>query len=311
MTDRARRWAGSPVGATVALLSATAVWGGTFPVVKDVITPIGPMRVFDYLAWRFALATLVMALLRPRAIARLGREGRRHGLLLGVALGVGFVTQTAGLQRAPSSVSGFVTGMFVVFTPLVTAGILRRRVTRTAWIAVAAATLGLALLSAGTAGSNEAHATALGLALLIACALAYGVNIVGLGEWSPRHDSYGLALVQILVVAVMCAGCAVFDQGGLAAPPDGDAWFAVLLTAIAATALAFMIQTWAQSLLDPTRASVIMTMEPVWAGVFAVGLAGESMDGAAVLGAGLVVGGMLFTELGAGGAGRTPPRVEP
>ncbi len=299
MTTTAKRWRASPVAAMLALLCVTAIWGGTFPVVKDAITPAGPMQVFDYLAWRFAAATLAMALLRPRAVIRLGPAGRRHGLLLGLALGLGFITQTTGLQRTPSSVSGFVTGMFVVFTPLVTAVILRRRVGRNAWIAVLVATLGLAMLSLGTSGQDATHASAVGLTLLVACALAYAIHIVGLGEWSARHDSYGLAVVQLATVALLCGVVSLFGKDGLRPPSDGNAWFAVGLTALAATALAFIIQTWAQSLLDPTRASVIMTMEPVFAGLFAVGFAGESMSWAAVLGAALVITGMLLTELGA------------
>ena len=295
-------WRRSPLAAVLALLCATAIWGGTFPVVKDAVTPAGPMQVFDYLAWRFALATLVMGVGRPRAVARLGRDGRRHGMLLGLALGLGFIVQTTGLQRTPSSVAGFVTGMFVVFTPLVTWAILRRKVTRNAWIAVLVATSGLALLSAGTSGNDRTHASALGLALVLGCALAYAVHIVGLGEWSARYDSYGLAVVQLATVTVLCAVAAAFGNHGLRPPDDGQAWFAVALTALAATALAFVIQTWSQSVLDPTRASVVMTMEPVFAGVFAVGFAGESMTGVALLGAGLVVAGMLLTELGSGRA---------
>jgi drug/metabolite transporter (DMT)-like permease len=288
----------------LALLSATAIWGGTFPVVKEAITPAGPMPVFDYLAWRFGLATVVMAALRPRAIARLGRSGRGHGLLLGCALGIGFIVQTTGLQRTPSSVSAFVTGMFV------TAVILRRRVGRGAWIAVLVATLGLALLSLGTSGKDTTHASALGLVLTLGCALAYAIHIVGLGEWSARYDSYGLAVVQLGTVTVLCSIAAIIGGDGLSPPSNGDAWFAVALTALAATALAFIIQTWAQSLLDPTRASVIMTMEPVFAGVIAVGLAGESMTWAAVLGAVLVIAGMLLTELGAGRQNLAVERLE-
>lgn len=293
-------WRTSPSAAILALLCATAIWGGTFPVVKDALTPVGPMQVFDFLAWRFALATLVMALARPRTLARLGRDGWRHGALLGVALGVGFIVQTAGLQRTPSSVAGFVTGMFVVFTPLVTWAILHRRVGASAWLAVLTATCGLALLSAGTSGKDATHASVAGLVLVLSCALAYAVHIVGLGEWSAKHDPYGLAVAQLGTVTVLCAVAAAFGAHGLRPPDDGSAWFAVGLTALAATALAFVIQTWSQSVLDPTRASVVMTMEPVFAGLFAVGFAGESMTAVAILGAALVIAGMLLTELGSG-----------
>ena len=114
---------------TLALLGVTAVWGSTFVVVKDAVRQ---MPVTDFLAWRFALAALAMILLRPRAVARLGRPGRRVGIALGLALGAGYLLQTLGLQTTSAAVSGFVTGMFVVLTPLGAALLLREPPSRSA-----------------------------------------------------------------------------------------------------------------------------------------------------------------------------------
>ena len=274
-------------GPTLALLGVTAVWGSTFVVVKDAVQK---MPVTDFLAWRFLLAAAAMVLLRPRALVRLGRSGRRSGALLGVALAAGYLLQTLGLQHTSAAVSGFVTGMFVVLTPLGAAVLLRTPPGATAWWAVLLATVGLGLLSLHglTLGSGEL--------LTLGCAAAFALHIVGLGRWASSYDAFGLAVVQLLVVGVICG--AVAAPGGIVVPPDAGVWAALALTALAATALAFVVQTWAQAHLAPTRAAVVMTMEPVFGGLFAVGLAGEHLGPRAAAGAVLVLAAMVLTEVG-------------
>lgn len=273
--------------AVAALVAVTAVWGSTFVVVKDAVAR---MPVMDFLAWRFAIAALVMLAVRPRSVGQLDAVGRRRGVVLGLALGAGYVTQTFGLQHTPASVSGFITGLFVVFTPLCSAALLRKRVDRATWIGVALATGGLALLSLhGVAIGSGAGVTLL-------CAIAFALHIVGLGEWSAAHDAAGLAVVQLSTVAVISIVAAAPDS--LAPPPDAKAWGAVLLTAIAATAVAFFVQTWAQAHLDPTRAAVVMTMEPVFAGLFGVAFGGDPVSVRVVTGALLVLTAMYTVELG-------------
>jgi len=274
------------LAATLALLAATGAWGSTFVVVKNAIAR---MPVMEFLSWRFAIATVLLALVRPRAVARLDRGGRRAGVVLGVALGAGYITQTLGLATTPASVSGFITGMFVVFTPLIAALLLRRPVGRTAWTAAAVATVGLALLSL--------HGFSLGWGelLTLACALAFALHIVGLGEWSTPTDAVGLAVVQLSTVMVLCAACS--GRGLLRPPPDAGVWVALALTAVAATAVAFLVQTWAQAHLAPTRAAIVMTMEPVFAGVFGVWLGGDRLGSRPLLGGALVLAAMLLVEV--------------
>lgn len=272
---------------TVALVGVTAVWGSTFVVVKDAVER---MPVMDFLAWRFALAAVAMAVLRPGAVAALGREGRQHGVVLGLALAAGYVAQTFGLKRTPATVSGFITGLFVVFTPLCAGMLLRRRVDPASWLGVGVATAGLALLSLHGLSVGR------GEAITLLCALSFALHIVGLGEWSTARDAYGLAVVQLSTVAVVCAVAAAPDT--LAPPPDAKVWGAVLLTALAATAVGFFVQTWAQAHLAPTRAAVVMTMEPVFAGVFGVSLGGDDLTARVVFGALLVLGAMFLVELG-------------
>jgi drug/metabolite transporter (DMT)-like permease len=272
---------------TLALLGVTAIWGSTFVVVKDAVSK---MPVTDFLTWRFGLAAVAMLLLRPRSVASLGRTGRRAGVLVGLALGTGYLLQTLGLQHTSAAVSGFITGMFVVLTPLGAALLLRTPTAPAAWAAVALATIGLALLSL------HGFSVGVGELLTLGCAAAFALHIVGLGHWASSYDAYGLAVVQLLTTAALCALGAV--PGGLAVPPDWSVWGALALTALAATALAFVVQTWAQAHLSPTRAAVVMTMEPVFGGLFAVLLAGEVLGLRTLAGAVLVLVAMVLTEVG-------------
>jgi drug/metabolite transporter (DMT)-like permease len=272
---------------SAALVGVTAVWGSTFIVVKDATDR---MPVMDFLAWRFGIAALVMVAIRPRAVRMLSRAARRQGAMLGLALAAGYVAQTFGLQRTPATVSGFITGLFVVFTPLCAGLLLRRRVDWASWLGVAVATGGLALLSLHGLSVGR------GEAITLLCALAFALHIVGLGEWSTARDAYGLAVVQLTTVAVVSALAAAPDT--LAPPPDAGVWGAILLTALAATAIGFFVQTWAQAHLTPTRAAVVMTMEPVFAGIFGVAFGGDDLTVRIVIGALLVLAAMFLVELG-------------
>ncbi len=289
MTDERVRAAPdrTSLAAMLALVGVTAVWGSTFVVVKDAIARV---PVMDFLAWRFTVAALAMWVVRPTSVRRIGAPGRRVGVALGMALGAGYVTQTLGLRTAPATVSGFITGLFVVFTPLVAALVLRRRVPGSAWAGVALATAGLALLSLRglSVGTGEA--------LTLLCALAYACHIVGLERWSSSYDAAGLAVVQLGTVAVACLAWSL--PAGLSVPPDAAAWGAVLLTALAGTSVAFFVQTWAQAHLSATRAAVVMTMEPVFAGVFGVTVGGDRLGARTVVGALLVLAAMFLVELG-------------
>ena len=290
-----KRWLPAAV-----LVAVCVVWGSTFVVVKDAVAH---MPVMDFLAWRFAIAAVAMAVIRPKAVAALSPLARRHGVVLGLALAAGYVAQTFGLERTPATVSGFITGLFVVFTPLCSGLLLRRRVEGTAWAGVAVATAGLALLSLRglSIGTGEA--------ITLLCAVSFALHIVGLGEWSTPKDAYGLAVVQLATVAVVAAVIAAPDT--LAPPPDTDVWGAILLTALGATAFGFWGQTWAQAHLPPTRAAVVMTMEPVFAGVFGVAIGGDDLGVRTVVGALLVLAAMYIVELGPrGGADAAIERLE-
>jgi drug/metabolite transporter (DMT)-like permease len=276
-----------PTMATILLVATTAVWGSTFVVVKDAVTR---MPVMDFLAWRFTIAAIAMAAVRPRAVFALDKRGKQVGVLLGMALGSGYIAQTVGLQHTSATISGFLTGLFVVFTPLCASVLLRKPPERMTWAGVALATVGLAVIALHgfSIGGGEA--------LTLLCAFLFALHIIGLGEWSSSHDAAGLAVMQLATVAVISIVSAA--PKSLAPPPDAKAWGAVLLTAIPATAIAFFIQTWAQAQLAPTRAAVVLTMEPVFAGIFGVTVGGDRLGPRIVIGGLLVLAAMYTVELG-------------
>jgi drug/metabolite transporter (DMT)-like permease len=281
-----KNWKSSPSIALVALIGVCAAWGGTFLAMQKAIAQV---PVLDFLAIRFTVAALVMTALRPGILRSFTADKVKHGFLLGLALGAGYITQTYGLLYASATVSGFITGMFVVLTPVMSWLILRRAINRNTWIAVALATFGLALLSL------RGWAIGPGEMLTLACAIFYAVHIVGLGEWSGKYEPYGFAVLQIGTVAVITLIAAAPD--GITLPTDAGIWGIVALTAILATALAFLVQTWAQSLLSPTRAAIIMTMEPVFAGIFGVLVGGNKLSPQIIFGALSILSAMLLVNL--------------
>jgi drug/metabolite transporter (DMT)-like permease len=269
------------------IILVTAVWGLTFVTVKDAVER---MPVMDFLACRFLLATALMVLFRPKSLFKLKWADRGKAALLGFILGMGYITQTFGLTLTTAAITGFITGMFVVFTPLIASLVLRKPIDRTAWTAVGFATIGLALISI------RGFSIGYGELLALICALFYAIHIVGLGEWSKNRDPYAMAVIQLAVGAFICTVAAL--QGGFVMPPDSTAWWAVIITAVFATAIAFVVQTWAQSQISPTQIAVIMTMEPVFAGIFAVLIGGEHLGIRTLLGGTLVVIAMYLVELG-------------
>jgi drug/metabolite transporter (DMT)-like permease len=273
--------------ATLGLLAVTAAWGSTFFLIKDLLDRI---PVADFLAVRFTIAALALWLIAPKAVAQLSALARRRAVLLGLVYGAGQLLQTAGLGHTSASVSGFVTGMYVVMTPLFAAALVRARVGASAWAAVVLATGGLALLSL------QSFAMGLGESLTLASAALYALHIVALGAWSTPRDALGLSIVQLAVITVVCWAAAL--PGGVELPTTGSDWLSTLYMALVAGAFALVVQTWAQAHMSATRAAIVMTMEPVFAAAFAVGWGGEDLSARMVGGGALVLAAMYLAELG-------------
>lgn len=284
--DMSATWKSSPIIASIALIGVTAVWGLTFLIVQNTIAR---MQVMDFLAWRFTIASIVMIACRPTCLRKINCLELVRGAGLGAILGLGYIAQTYGLLFASAAVSGFITGMFVVLTPVMSWALLRRKIDRNTWLLVALATVGVALLSLNgwSVGTGEL--------LTLLCAVFFAVHIVGLGEWSAQYDPYTFSVLQISTVAVISLIAAA--PGGISLPPDAGAWWAIGITAILATAAAFLVQTWAQSLVSATRAAITMTMEPVFAGLFAVVFGGTQLTLRTIGGAACILAAMLIINL--------------
>ncbi len=264
----------------------TATWGSTFFLIKDLLDRVPTL---DFLAVRFAIASVAMVLVAPKALARLSRESRRHAVVLGGLYGVAQILQTAGLAHTPASVSGFVTGLYVVATPLFAAVILHTRITWLTWAAVLLATAGLGVLTL------DGLSIGYGEAITFVAALLYALHIVGLGAWSRPGEALGMSILQIIVISVVCLVATAPD--GVVLPDNGRDWLAIVYMALVAGALAMLAQTWAQSHLSPTRSAIVMSMEPVFAAFFAVLLGGESLTSRMLLGGAMVLVAMLAVEL--------------
>ncbi|MFL5919334.1 MAG: DMT family transporter [Gaiellaceae bacterium] len=284
--------AGHGAFAVLALVAVTAVWGVTFVQVKDAVA-LYPL--FAFLAVRFAIATLTLAVPGARRVRTLGREGVASGALLGLLLAAGYVLQTAGLQRTTVSSTGFVTGMYVVLTPLIAVAVLRSSVGRATWAGVVLSTIGLALLS-GIHGGSVA-----GDLLVLAGAAVYSLQIVLMERFAPRYDAVSFTLVEM---GAAFAGLAVIAaaRAELSVPHGWTVWGALLVTGVFASALAFLVQTWAQRRTSATRTALAFTMEPVFAALFGITLAGDRLGAWGWTGCAAIMGGILLAEPAAAAA---------
>ena len=272
--------------AAAALVALTACWGSTFFLIKDLLDRVPTL---DFLALRFAVASLALLLVAPRALGRLSPQVRKHAVVLGALYGVAQILQTAGLAHTPASVSGFVTGLYVVCTPLLAAAILRTRIPPITWTAVLLATVGLGVLALN--GLSIGY----GELITLASAVLYALHIVGLGAWSTTQDAVGMTILQIMVIAALCTLATAHD--GIVLPDRSSDWLSVVYMAVVVGALGLLGQTWAQAHLPPTRTAIIMSMEPVFASLFAVWLGEEDVTTRLLLGGGMVLVAMLAVEL--------------
>ena len=265
-----------------ALLAVSASWGYAFVVMKDAIEK---QSVNSFLFSRFAVAVLAMIALKPSVLRNLNPEILKKGFLAGLFLGSGYIFQTLGLKLTGAAITGFITGLYVVATPVIAALFLRHKISKITWACVALATVGLALLSL------HGWSVGFGELLVLISAIGFGAHIIALSQWSSGLDSYTFTVVQLSTCALL-TGVISIGQG-YEAPADTTGWLVVFYTAIICTAVAFMIQTWSQAHMTPTKVAVILTMEVVFAAIFALFFGGESLTLQALVGGVLVVIAML------------------
>ena len=267
------------------LVGVAAMWGISFVVMKPAIAQ---QPFMDFLAIRFTIATAIMFAIRPKVIFALKGRMLVIGGALGVILGFAYITQTLALDLTTAAITGFLTGTYVVLTPILGWIIFRKKIGIKVAIGAILALIGLGLISI-TGVSIE-----VGQIWGIVCAVLYALHIVGLGRYSAGLDSYALTFVQLIFVAVVCWIGALPD--GYVSPPTIEVWYAVLFTAIFATVIAFFVQTWAQARMDPSRVAIVLTLEVVFTALISVGVGQEELALRTIIGGAFMVAAMLIVE---------------
>jgi drug/metabolite transporter (DMT)-like permease len=270
----------------VALVLVTAIWGITFVQVKDAVA-IYPL--FAFLAVRYAIASGALGLVGAARVRTLGRSGLAAGAVLGALGGLGIGLQTAGLERTTVSSTGFITGLYVVLTPLFGLVLFRTRVGIEVWLGVVLAVVGLGMLSGVHTGSTG------GDALVLASTSAQALQIVMVERYANRFDAIALTLVEM---ATCCVGflAIALALGDLSVPRGWTVWGALLVTGVFASALAYLIQVWAQRRLSAARIALVFSLETVFAGLFGYWLSGDRLGWLGWGGCAAILGGILLAE---------------
>ena len=269
--------------ATLLLIGVTAVWGWTFVIVGSAVAVYG---VMGFLAIRFLIAGVATAAVWGRHMTL---RTLRSGAAIGLILAVGYLLQTWGLKYTTATNAGLITGLFVVLAPIIDRVIYGTRLHASAWTAIVLSLIGMTLLT-----GRLPTELALGDLLVFGCAFAFGTHIAVLSHHSTRHEPGALATAQMIGLAVIFVFLWPLTEE-IVAPPK-EVWFALALTGLVASALAYAIQTSAQRVLSTVKTAVVLTLEPVFAGLFGFLLAGERLEPSQFLGAALIFGAVLMSE---------------
>jgi drug/metabolite transporter (DMT)-like permease len=276
----------------LALVGVTAIWGVTFVQVQDALE-LYPL--FAFLAVRFAISTVALAPFAWAPVQALPREGLLAGVGVGALLAAAYGFQTAGLELTTVSSTGFITGLYVVFTPFIALALFGTRVPAAVWVGVACAIAGLLLLNGAPGGS------ALGNALVLASAFAAALQIAAMERYAPRYDPRALTFLQMSTAFVGFAVIAV-ALGQIEVPRGWTVWGALVVTGIFAGALGYLVATWVQARTTAARAALLFTLEAPFAALFGVLLADEVLGWAGWLGCAVMMAGILLAEPAAASA---------
>jgi drug/metabolite transporter (DMT)-like permease len=276
----------------LALVGVTAIWGITFVQVQDALA-LYPL--FAFLAVRFAISTAALAPFAWRSLRTMPREGVVAGVGVGALLAAAYGFQTAGLELTTVASTGFITGLYVVFTPFIALALFRTPVPRALWAGVALAVAGLLLLNGAPGGS------AAGNLLVLVAAFAAALQIVALERYAPRHDPRALTFLQMGTSFVVFLAIAA-ALGQLEVPRGWTVWGALLVTGLFAGALGFLVATWVQARTTAARAALVFTLEAPFAAIAGVLLADEVLGVAGWLGCAVMMAGILLAEPAAAGA---------
>jgi drug/metabolite transporter (DMT)-like permease len=290
--------------ADLALGFCALIWGATFVVIKDALSDIS---VVLYLALRFGLAAAVMAAIYWPSIRQLTRKTAWAGAQIGFFMFGGYVFQIAGLKFTTPSKAAFITGSCVVFVPILLGVFGRRRIPAWIWMGALTALAGLYFLTVPSQGLGALNR---GDPLVLVCAVMFALHMIFIGRHVARHSVAALSFLQVATTAVLSAlllpvaSLARWEQPRVAW--TGYLVFAILITAIGATVIGFSLQTWAQQYTSPSHAAILVSLEPVFAAITSLLVGGERLVARTLLGAGLILAGILLAEWRAPAAGESP-----
>jgi drug/metabolite transporter (DMT)-like permease len=268
------------------LVAVTAVWGYTFVPVQKAVDGF---PLFTFLALRFAVSTVVLAPFAAAPLRRLPRSGYVAGLGAGAILALAYGLQTAGLDLTTVSSTGFITGLYVVLTPLLALALFRTPVPGSAWLGVALSVVGLLLLSGIPGGSVY------GNALVLGNALAQALQIALMERFAPQYDVRALTFLQMAVAT--CGFLVVAtSRGELVWPDTGVVWYGILVTGIFAGAFGYLVATWVQARTTAARAALVFTLEAPFAALFGVVLLSERLGWIGWTGCAVMLMGIVIAE---------------
>jgi len=271
------------------LLGIVIVWGSTFAVIKDVLSQIMP---FTFLAYRFFIATLVLGLIFWKRLKLIDKNILGKGVLIGIFLFMGYTFQTLGLKYTTATKAGFITGLSVVLVPLLSFFLVKEKIRRNSTIGVIFAFFGLWLLN-----SNNSLSFNLGDFLVLVCAISFALHIISVGLYTKRLDYILLVILQLFTVFILSTIFSLFLEGSaLFIYYSYKVWWAIILTAIFATSLAFYMQNRFQQYSTATKTAIIFSGEPIFAAIFAYLLLGEKISLLAWAGGLLIFGGMIIAQ---------------
>ncbi len=293
--------------ADLALVLVTAIWGSTFIVVKNALDTVGPLVFVATRFWVAGGALVGLLLLQRRIVARpipIRWRALRDGAFTGVFLTLGYVPQTIGLQTTEAAKAAFITGLSVVLVPLFAATLLRRPPTRAATVGVLMATAGLGLL---TLDFQQRLTLAPGDLWVLLCAVGFAAHITSTARFAPHHNVLPFTTAQLLTTAALATLAALLFERHALLPPAAALPASVYMGLIA-TAFVFGVQTWGQRHTTPTHTALIFALEPVFAALFAVVFAGETLEDREWIGGALILLGMLVAEVGSAATAKTQKR---
>ena len=279
------------LAADLALVMICIIWGTTFAIVKNTVKTVDPVLL---IALRMIIAAIIVTFVcwRRGLLKHMGGETWRSAAVLGIFIYMGFVMQTIGLSLTTASKTGFITGLAVVFTPMLSPYILKKNPEWYSWVGVGIAVIGLGLLSL-----NGWQLPSIGDMYVLACALCFGFQIVLLEKYSPRLNGMLLSMAQFIWIGLLALATSAPKLGQIKDFTTGT-WLIVLYLGIMATAVCFLVQTIAQRYVPAVRAAIIMQTEPIVGVLFAWLLLGEALSFKQWIGAFLILAAVGVCQYG-------------